>query len=378
MLETVAGPAELGARVAQARDEAGLTQGALAAELGIDRTSLVRIESGERKVSASELATIAQIVDRPIDWFVVLSPPIVVSRRSSGDVQPFMSGSYKLGRAVERRVGDVDFLIDKHIIECKVRKPVATPRTHAEAERLAAQIRRRCKVGDEPLIGLNDVAEQLGVYAFVLDLPGASDGACVERIGPKDCRAGVVVINGAMDPGRRRWTLAHELAHFITGDAYDVTNHPTGQIERFLDSFVAYFLMPRSGVLRIWNEAHNAPDGPRRVALTVAARYRTSWSAACNQLANLELITRAAAEGLRRAEPTRGDYVVLGETWTEELMAPLVPTGYARSVLAAYSGGRLTPERTVELLAGSLTVDDLPARPAATWDELRAAFDPTQ
>ena len=97
MLETVAGPAELGARVAQARDEAGLTQGALAAELGIDRTSLVRIESGERKVSASELATIAQIVDRPIDWFVVLSPPIVVSRRSSGDVQLF---AHALSRAL--------------------------------------------------------------------------------------------------------------------------------------------------------------------------------------------------------------------------------------------------------------------------------------
>ena len=69
--------------------------------------------------------------------------------------------------------------------------------------------------------------------------------------------------------------------------------------------------MPRSGVQRIWNEHHDhsqpLPDAPRRAAITLAARYRTSWTAACNQLADFNLISRAQADRLKAAEPTRGD-----------------------------------------------------------------------
>jgi DNA-binding XRE family transcriptional regulator len=53
--EAVVTKADLGRRIADARAEPGMTQADLAAGLGLERTALVRIESGERKVSATEL-----------------------------------------------------------------------------------------------------------------------------------------------------------------------------------------------------------------------------------------------------------------------------------------------------------------------------------
>ena len=41
--------ADLGRRIADARTEAGMTQADLAARIGLERTALVRVESGERR-----------------------------------------------------------------------------------------------------------------------------------------------------------------------------------------------------------------------------------------------------------------------------------------------------------------------------------------
>ncbi|HEY1617307.1 MAG TPA: helix-turn-helix transcriptional regulator [Streptosporangiaceae bacterium] len=60
--------ADLGRRIADARAEVGVTQASLATRISLERTALVRIESGERKVSATELAAIASALGRPVDW----------------------------------------------------------------------------------------------------------------------------------------------------------------------------------------------------------------------------------------------------------------------------------------------------------------------
>lgn len=73
--------AELGRRIAETRAEVGMTQADLAAGIGLERTALVRVEAGERKVSATELVSLADVLGRPVDWFFTESPPAVVSRR---------------------------------------------------------------------------------------------------------------------------------------------------------------------------------------------------------------------------------------------------------------------------------------------------------
>lgn len=82
-------------------------------------------------------------------------------------------------------------------------------------------------------------------------------------------------INGDLDSGRRRMTLAHELGHWLCGDAYDAVAGTDS--ERMIFSFAIHFLAPRSGVVRAWNSRADWSNRDR--ALAVGAAYHLSWSA---------------------------------------------------------------------------------------------------
>lgn len=75
--------AQLGARIAQARKTAGLTQEQLTQEIGLERSAVSKIESGGRELGALELGRVAQALKRPVHWFVSVPSPSLSSRRSS-------------------------------------------------------------------------------------------------------------------------------------------------------------------------------------------------------------------------------------------------------------------------------------------------------
>ncbi len=372
MESTIRTAGELGGRIAEAREALGVTQASLAEALGIDRTSVVRLEAGERKVSAGELAQVAQFLTRPIDWFVLESPPAVVSRRR--DLGRTHETGVDLELALDTAARDVQFLLERDLLRWPSHPEMPVPRSHEESEALAAQVRAELQIGDEPITDIGAVAARLGLIWFSLRLGGLHDGACVELDDGAGGRVGVAVINGDQKGGRRRWTLAHELGHYLVADAY-AGEHPAGDVERFLDSFVAYLLMPRAAVAAIWQERRS---DERSAALTLAARNATSWTAACSHLVSLGFIRHESLDAMKRAEPTRGDYQLLGETWDEELAAPDAPREYGRQVLAAYRDGALSADRTVELLHGTLAAAELPTPSETPLEGLRSSFAPLQ
>lgn len=58
----------LGDRIRQARDAAGLSQAQVAKLLGLHRPAVTGMESGTRKVTAGELATLADLYKVSLDW----------------------------------------------------------------------------------------------------------------------------------------------------------------------------------------------------------------------------------------------------------------------------------------------------------------------
>ena len=92
------------------------------------------------------------------------------------------------------------------------------------------------------------------------------DGGCVEVTDDVESIA-VAVVNGDMGSGSpRRITLAHELGHWLCGDAYDAM--AGADCERMLFSFAIHFLAPRSGVTRVWNEHHERSNRDRALAVS--------------------------------------------------------------------------------------------------------------
>ncbi len=359
--------ADLGRRIADARVEVGVTQADLAAIIGLERTALVRIESGERKVSATELVAIAGALDRPVDWFFAESPVAVVSRRRDPAVGGF---SRALDHALEVAARDVAFLEDRRLLPSGERPPARrAPESFENAEDLACTIRAEVGRPEGPLLDLQSVTESLGLLGFSLALGPDSGDAAYVVVG----NLGVAVINGTADPGRRRFSLAHELGHHLAGDAYEPSPRlGASDTERMFNAFAAYLLMPRSSVLSIWDEfsAHS----PRLAAIAVAVRFSVSWTAACNQLRNLGLIDSRERERLVGNDLRRGELFEFGVRFAVELDPPSVPPAYARAVVGGYRRGQLTAARTVELLHHSVGEVDLPEPDAMSLDELRGEF----
>ncbi len=370
---------ELGSRIAEARELAELTQEQLASVISLGRTAITKIESGARRVSATELVTLAEALDRPVDWFFVVSPPAVLSRRSD----PAVGGrSRVLDSRVERLARDIDMLSAEGELPQVDRLVLDPPTTLDEAEEAALRLREHLGAPSGPLVGLQAHAERVGLLAFSLDLGrSGGDGAYV-AVGD----VGVAVINGAIDPGRRRFNLAHELGHHVFQDAYapEVGLSPQGDTEKLINAFAAHLLLPRVDAAALIAEFEPnsrlaavavEPDA-RLAAVAAAVRYRMSWTAVCAQLRSLGAIDAGTSEALAHKPPTRADFIELGEHWVPELDAPSVPPQYGRKVLAAYRRGKLTEARAVELLWGTVDRTELPDQHDVPLEALRRDFEP--
>jgi len=66
--------ARIGARIREARKISGLSQGQVAHMLNLHRPAVSEIEAGNRRVSADELARMAEIFDVGIGWLLGVSP----------------------------------------------------------------------------------------------------------------------------------------------------------------------------------------------------------------------------------------------------------------------------------------------------------------
>ncbi|WP_067653994.1 helix-turn-helix domain-containing protein [Nocardia harenae] len=336
----------LGARIAAARTSLELTQDNLANRAGIERTALVRIEKGERKVSAVELVSLAAVLETPLAWFVRDPLPTVVSRRS--EAVPTHEVTARLDRELELFAGDVATLVSRNVIEPVADRPTwSTPRSHAESERLAGEVRRHLSAGSDPLLDLGRVAETFGLYSCSLPLgAGGADGALVEVA--EGC--GAAVIDGDTRSGRRRMSLAHELGHWLFGDVYDAT---AGDAERMVNSFAAYLLAPRAGVAKLRQD--HPGESARDRAIRVAGTYRMSWSAVILHLRNLSEITEDDYRSMEGRVPVPGEFAKLAIVLdTDELRPPSVSPGMAAAIVAAYVDRRMTAARALELLRGSL------------------------
>lgn len=350
-----------------ARKGQGLTQLELATAIGVEHTAIARIEAGERMVDALELARLAKVLGRPIGWFVTDPPPSVVSRRARRedvvrheDIQ------------LEALAQDVEQLIGLGVLHPASMAPPSIDSIGA-AEQAALEARQAAGLRqDEPVWDLVRVAERLGLYAFVLELEGpasaAADGSYVALE-----RGGVALVNGLLESGRRRFTIAHELGHHVSNDEYDpdwVVGSDTTEREKIVNAFAIHFLMPRTAIEQRWSRLGGEAD-PRDAAIHLGVEFGLSWSAVCAQLHRVGCLSARQYDDLLPAKPLRIDHVERELTIRNDVVSPLVPPGYAAAVIRALQQGKIGAERALELLHGTILERDLPARKPLSLDAMK-------
>jgi len=353
---------ELGERIREARLAQGLSQGQLADELSVDRSAVVRIESGERRVTALELFRMSEALRVPVGYFTHRSPEAITSRRQALEDDPRRGerDRFRLDAALEAHLRDAELLRSWGYLT----PPLDVPRGSAEsvesARALARQARSYLGQLAGPLPALASVAERLGLYLLVADLEG--EGASLTP----EAGFGVAVIGGGAGaaPGRKRSTAAHEVGHHLLGDEYqsDVGVAASRDArERIIDAFAAEFLVPAADVTRQWQSL--GKDSWERL-VRLAAEYRVSWAAAVRVAVDAGMVDASEADRLRPRTPQLGDFIrLLGAGPVEDLPVGEIGPVWRRAVLESYQDGHITAPRVVEMLHGALTEAELPSVP---------------
>ena len=360
----------VGQRLQDARKRRGLSQEEAASAIGVARTTMVAIEKGERRIRANELIQLAQAYGQSVNDLLRDRPQLP----AFAPLFRIQRGNWPEDAGVfEESIAEFEALCRDYLeLEQFAGAPLAhrAPPEYALSaigvERLAQSValseRARLGLGDAPIPLLRTVLEtEVGLRIFYMDLQPTGKLAGLYAYSPN--LGGCIAVNRLQPEERRRWTLAHEYAHFLVDRQradvlLDVVIRRSDS-ERFADAFARSFLLPESGIVRRF---HQARANNRQFTLAelflLAHDYGVSIEAMTLRLEELRLLqpglwNKLKAGGLKIRDAQR------------ELGLPhipgnddLLPRHYQHLALAALERGLITEGQ----FAHFLRVDRLVAR----------------
>ncbi|HEV2374317.1 MAG TPA: ImmA/IrrE family metallo-endopeptidase [Streptosporangiaceae bacterium] len=343
----------LALRLRAARESRGLTQAQAAAELGVSRPLLIAIEKGTREVGSEELVRLAQIYSKPVSELLrPTAPPLAIGARFRAALAqvPHAEALPDVVAQLEERADNyLDLLRRAHSQPPGRFQPVRSI-NHLDpwqaGEDLATEERNRLGIGDGPVQPLREVLEiEVGLRIFLLQLPNHVAGLFVNV----EALGGCIGVNINHPAERRRWTMAHEYAHYLaTRDRAEVTavsqRRQRPESERFADAFAANFLMPRSGLSRRFHELKRSNQGKVTPATLVqlAHAYGVSVQALTLRLEDLRLVPTGTWDRLLDNDfQPRAAARILGLEPGEQA-ADALPLHYRLLAVQLYADGEIT------------------------------------
>jgi len=288
-------------RVREVIARSGMTQRQVAEEIGIDAPKLTKSLKGERRFTSYELAALAELDGRTVDWLLTGAEP----RRLT-----FAYRSTLLDREVDDNAGreTASLIADRFQVALDLGFAPAIPPlpkarisgayvetadrfARAAVERIAGPVRAL-----DVAALIRALEEQFGVNVAVEELPERVDG-----LSHADGDLRIIIAASTDRSGRQRFTLAHELGHLLLGDANgsvieeELFIKGGGHQESRANAFAAAFLMPAAEVDDVLGhrDVSDAFD-------ELVWEFRVSPEAMAWRLCNLGKLTKAAATTFAR------------------------------------------------------------------------------
>ncbi|WP_344052050.1 XRE family transcriptional regulator [Planotetraspora silvatica] len=329
--------------------DSGITQAEFAARAGLDSPKMSKSLSGIRRFTSLDLARIADVGGVSVDWLLGgdSTVPSLAARTSMASSTSSDTAIREAERLAQIRA-DLAFLGYRQ--ELSAFAPVLKAgRPIDQGRNLAAEARDLARSGGiDPCRrrDLSEVIEDLfGVDVAIVRLPDGFDGLAYA-----DEQTRLMVIGTSEVPARQRFTIAHELAHLLTGDNQGLhldadlhdSVHKQQPSEIRANAFAAEFLLPAE-ILReedarlTWSETAFAK---------LACRFWVSPSTLAWRLFNLGLIDRRLCDSFRSLNAGQAAHLadavdVLAE-WIESASRPRTPASLVRGTFQAYADGKAT------------------------------------
>lgn len=330
-------------RIRQARLAAGFTQEQLADTVGMTKQVISKYENDKSEPNASVIMKLARALNQEPGYF--LSQPqtkvdwMGYRSRANLGVKAREGIQYRAETYVEQYVSLAEKLAMEHV---ETLPRGQTVRTVDEAEMLAASVRQAWSLDHVPIDDITRLVEMKGgiVFGEQSDPDTRFDGLSGWISGKRP----IVVLNLSMPTDRRRFSLAHELAHLLMDDASNTHK----DVEKFANRFAGAFIVSK--------EAAHQELGFRRNVLNLnelmilKRKYGLSIAGWVYRARDLDIISAMTATllwqelgelGWRRQEPI-------------ELEAEEAPTRLRQMVLRAHAEGIISRTQAEKLCPGCL------------------------
>lgn len=297
----------LPAGLKRAREFAGYSQEDVGATLGVSRAMVSYWESGTRQPNDRQRSALARIYGVQLAGLAegraieAAEGDIagILLRADDGIASAAVPGIREFGQFLDR-YAELARILDESVHRM-TRSPFGHRAQYAQKDdirRKAEEVRKLVGLGTGPIVDLDPVCEILGITVYRAhlgtDLSKVPSGAFLNHpeIGFS------ILVNLGMTPGRRRFTVAHEMAHalFHSHETNRVVSRGRNPLETFADTFAGEFLMPREGVRRFMEEVGMDPriNDPAD-AIRIQRYFRVSWPTALVRLKQMNSITQATA-----------------------------------------------------------------------------------
>ena len=297
----------IGARIRALRKQRGLSQDGLACLFGFkDRQTVSAIETGVRRVTASELLLAVEKLNVPLEYFTDpfrLDGEVLFSWRQNNVAR---SELREYERMASRWVGAYRHLAAQAGQQGPLMRQALGLTKHSKFEDAMDAGERfvtEFQLGVVPTKRLAEVMQdQLGILVLMVDAyQGISGAAC--RLPEFD----TVLIARGEAAGRRNFDLAHELFHILTWEAMppehveNANDFGGSRVEQLANNFAAAVLMPTAALQSFDDCDWLTMDGLIDRLNATANELNVSSSALRWRLVALRRLTKAMAHAIPEA-----------------------------------------------------------------------------
>ncbi len=240
----------LASKLKSARTLTGMSTRAVAAKLSrrfpVSHATIANYESGRSTPPLDFIAALAELYDRPLNWFIEHGKCLTGVRYRNLKSKVRISDLHRFEADVQRWV-------DAYVsLERRLNQPL-TPTIEGfrakdgmKPDELARETRRKLdnKREDEPITSVVEVLENFGVRTIENPTELRIDGLAA-RYGDEY----IVVLNPSVSNDRTRLNAAHELGHVLFGDC-DNDEQESKALESRAFDFASHLLLPNSQLKR--------------------------------------------------------------------------------------------------------------------------------
>ena len=315
--------------------------------------AISKYESGKMLPSSAVLVALGKTLDVSLDF-------LMSAQIEALEGLEFRQHSKAIGRDLAMAEAVLIDNLERHLaiedildlpanvewVECRRCDSVAT---EGQIDTKADELREAWSLGLDPIPSLCELLENEGIKVIVDDLPERINGLACHVIRGGKAVGEAVVVSNRINVERKRFTLAHELAHRIIRS----TGNPAITLEKAMNRFAGAFLVPRQRLLE------EVGANRRRITYYEIIRLKHTYGVSA-----ATMLMRLGQIGVLPAAAIHQAFATFARTWRKTEPQPIrsghgfaafeKPRRFKRLVMRAVGEGLISSVRAAALLNESL------------------------